>query len=300
MVASDRTLLRLVREIARADDRDVSLASLAQLSNCSPFHLQRRFKRFTGETPRQFAQRIRLERAAAELAASDATILEIALDAGFQSHEVFSRAFRKRFGKSPRDYRRSVCFGPDQARRRRAIVQSVVPCIGLYRMESNSIGRRNGMDRLEIEKRTLEQEQPILFIQRRLSFAELQQAMGECYGALYGYGASAGLAIGGHPMARYVATGPGLWTVDLIMPLLAPAEPNGEMQAGTLVSGPVAFAVHHGPYDGLPGTNAAIERWIEDNGHEVGGAPWESFVTDPGETPDPADWRTEIFWPLKA
>ncbi len=300
MIASDQHLLRLVREIARADDNDVSLATLAQLANCSPFHLQRRFKRITGESPRQFAQRIRLERAAAELVASDATVLEIALEAGFQSHEVFSRAFRKRFGRSPRDYRRSFTLGPDQARRQRAIIRSVGPCVGLYRMASTSKRRRGRMPRPEIEKRTLEQEQPILFIQRRLPPAELQQAMGECFGALYGYGASAGLPIAGHPMARYVATGPGLWTVDLIMPLMAPAEANGEMQAGVLVSGPVAFAVHRGPYDGLPETNAAIERWIEDNGCEANGAPWESFVTDPGETPSPADWRTEIFWPLKA
>jgi AraC family transcriptional regulator len=72
------------------------------------------------------------------------------------------------------------------------------------------------------------------------------------------------------------------------------------MQPGTLAAGPVAFAVHMGPYDQLSQTNVAIEQWIEEQGYSVGGAPWESYVTDPGETPNPTDWRTEIFWPLKA
>jgi len=30
------------------------------------------------------------------------------------------------------------------------------------------------------------------------------------------------------------------------------------------------------------------------------GAPWESYVTDPADYPDPADWKTEIFWPVKS
>ena len=30
----------------------------------------------------------------------------------------------------------------------------------------------------------------------------------------------------------------------------------------------------------------------------LSGAPWESYVTDPADHPDPADWRTEVYWPL--
>jgi hypothetical protein len=28
------------------------------------------------------------------------------------------------------------------------------------------------------------------------------------------------------------------------------------------------------------------------------GAPWESYLTDPGQHPDPKDWKTEVFWPI--
>ena len=70
------------------------------------------------------------------------------------------------------------------------------------------------------------------------------------------------------------------------------------MEPGILPGGPVALGVHAGPYDQLPETNAAIENWIEANGFRVAGPPWESYITDPGEHPDPADWRTEVYWPL--
>lgn len=180
-------------------------------------------------------------------------------------------------------------------------MRSLSPCLGLYRVSlAGTNEERNTMTPPTIERRVLDSEQPILFIRRRVAPAELQQTMGECFGALYGHGQAVGLSIAGLPIARYVSTGVGLWTVDFIMPLGAPAEASGELQPGTLSSGPVAFAVHQGLYDSLPATNAAIERWIEENGFEVGGQPWEHYVTDPGETPDPADWRTEIYWPLKA
>lgn len=55
--------------------------------------------------------RLRLDRAAAVLLGGDRPILEIAHDSGFASHEVFSSAFLRRFGMTPRAYReRGVAY----------------------------------------------------------------------------------------------------------------------------------------------------------------------------------------------
>jgi AraC family transcriptional regulator len=140
--------------------------------------------------------------------------------------------------------------------------------------------------------------QPILFIRRRISRAELQATLAESFGALYGHAQKAGLPIAGFPLARYVSTGPGLWIVEPAIPLVTPAAGEGEMQAGFLPDGPVALGVHTGPYDDLAETNAAIERWIETNGYRTNGAPWEWYVTDPAQHPNPQDWRTDVYWPL--
>ena len=140
--------------------------------------------------------------------------------------------------------------------------------------------------------------QPILYIRRRIARPELRNTLAECFGTLYGHAQKAGLALAGFPLARYVSTGPGLWTVEPAIPLVTPAPSEGEMEAGFLPAGPVALGIHGGPYDLLAETNAAIERWIEANGFRTNGPTWEWYVTSPGEYPDPADWRTEVYWPL--
>ncbi|MBN1241018.1 MAG: GyrI-like domain-containing protein [Gammaproteobacteria bacterium] len=148
-----------------------------------------------------------------------------------------------------------------------------------------------------IERRELT-AQPMLFIRRRVEREAIAQAIGECLGRIAAHCQQAGLAFAGPPFARYPAAGPGLVTIEIGMPLAAAAAGDGEIEAGELQGGPAAFAVHAGPYDRLGETYTALERWIEERGARPGGAPWESYVTDPGEVPDPEDWRTEVYWPV--
>jgi AraC family transcriptional regulator len=86
-------------------DEDLSLDALSALASLSPAHFQRTFRALVGETPKSYVARLRLERAAFRLLIHDATLLDIALDCGFQNHETFTRGFRRRFGMPPNRYR---------------------------------------------------------------------------------------------------------------------------------------------------------------------------------------------------
>jgi len=110
-------LLPVMMRIQAHLDTDLSLKRLAATARLSPYHFHRVFREAVGETPKQYTQRLRLERAAHRLILHDATVLDIALDAGFQNHETFSREFKKRFRVSPRDYRawqRRKLPGPEE------------------------------------------------------------------------------------------------------------------------------------------------------------------------------------------
>jgi AraC family transcriptional regulator len=89
-------------------DQDLALAALGKRANLSPAHLQRVFKAEIGESPKAYVTRLRVERAAFCLLAHESTVARLAADCGFHSPETFIRAFRRRFGKPPSEYRSSV------------------------------------------------------------------------------------------------------------------------------------------------------------------------------------------------
>lgn len=99
------TLLPLLVHIQAHLEEDLSLEALSRKAGLSPFYLQRLFKAAIGETPKAYTSRLRLERGAFRLLVHDSNVLDIALQCGFQSHEAFLRAFRRRFGRLPSDYR---------------------------------------------------------------------------------------------------------------------------------------------------------------------------------------------------
>ena len=143
--------------------------------------------------------------------------------------------------------------------------------------------------------------QPILYIRRKVAPMELQALFTECFPRIFGYAMSNSAAIAGNPMARYIDVSQGNWTVDSIVPLSSQAEGEGEageIRSGFLHGGSIVTATHTGAYENLPETYAAVDSWIKENNLTGLGENWEWYVTDPGETPNPEEWKTEVFFPV--
>ncbi len=87
-------------------EEPLDLATLAGVAHFSPFHFHRIFTMMTGETPGDYVQRIRIERAASMLLNDQRkTITEIAEECGFGSVSLFSRSFRAYFATTAKEYR---------------------------------------------------------------------------------------------------------------------------------------------------------------------------------------------------
>jgi AraC family transcriptional regulator len=80
---------------------DVSLAQIARASDVSRYQLLRAFGAATGQSVMRYLRARRLSEAARSLRAGAPDILTVALDAGYGSHEAFTRAFREQFGRTP-------------------------------------------------------------------------------------------------------------------------------------------------------------------------------------------------------
>jgi transcriptional regulator GlxA family with amidase domain len=86
-------------------DHDLSVPALAQRACMSDRNFARAFRRETGLTPGAYVESARVERARIALESGDLPVETIARQAGFGTVETMRRAFRRRVGVSPSDYR---------------------------------------------------------------------------------------------------------------------------------------------------------------------------------------------------
>jgi AraC family transcriptional regulator len=280
-------------------DEDLSLGALADQAGLSTFHLHRVFTEVTGETPKHFTLRLRLGRAAVLLLATQESVLDIALSCGFQSHEAFCRAFRLRFGIAPSAYRERGFVNGSHPEEHAATVNKISHCVGLYHISLETSQEKKTMS-YTVSKKELA-PQPVLVVRRKIKRSEIAATIGGSLPHVFLYAQKNGIALTGLPFTRYLEFGPGLITIEPGMRVAegAPkASGDSEVIADTLPGGPAASTIHMGPYDKLSEAYGAIEQWMESEGLKPAGAPWESYLTDPGDYPDPKDWKTEVLWPL--
>jgi transcriptional regulator GlxA family with amidase domain len=86
-------------------DEDLTVPALARRSNMSDRNFARAFRRETGMTPAAYVEAARVERARIALETGDLSVEAVARQAGFGTVETMRRAFRRRVGVSPIDYR---------------------------------------------------------------------------------------------------------------------------------------------------------------------------------------------------
>lgn len=92
--------------LAEPEATGLTSTELAARAHLSRFHFDRLVAAAAGEPPATFRRRILLERAAYRLMTCDDTLLAIAIEAGYGSHEAFTRSFTRAYGRTPSVWRR--------------------------------------------------------------------------------------------------------------------------------------------------------------------------------------------------
>lgn len=106
------------------------------------------------------------------------------------------------------------------------------------------------------------------------------------------------ITITGPPLAVYL--GPPTDSVDVAAgyPSATPVSRAGGVTALTLPGGRAARVVHRGSYDTLSDSYQALADWMDARGVTPADMMWEAYLTEPASQSDPAEWLTEITWPL--
>ncbi|WP_234122693.1 helix-turn-helix transcriptional regulator [Clostridium hydrogenum] len=86
---------------------DIKLSDIAKKSHLSEFYFHRLFQKVTGETVMGYVRKRRLAKAAYDLKNTEFSVLDIAVKYQFSCGESFARAFKKMYGITPYEYRKS-------------------------------------------------------------------------------------------------------------------------------------------------------------------------------------------------
>lgn len=271
-------------------ERDVSLQALANEYGLSPTHFQRVFKETVGESPRAHVERLRLERAAYRLCVTRESILDIALDLGFESHETFSRAFKRRFGTSPSAMRKGAREGQRK------------------RLESGTDHLREGCWLSDVSFLTLK---PMMLLGIRR------------FGDYYDY---SGLpAFGGTntefpsvlefierrkipyrklaitiPYDNPLVTPPHLQQADACLPILEDHPGEGDIRRIDLPGGLYAAVEHRGPFETFAKAYTAVAMGVQGSEHYTFRAdPPLQFFREISPDGDPMKNLTEVYFPVE-
>jgi len=102
----------------------------------------------------------------------------------------------------------------------------------------------------------------------------------------------------GSAFAHHLKMSPDTFDFELGFTTPSPVATAGRIKPGHWPAQKAAHTVYSGPYEDLPAAWEAFMGWMTTNG--VAPAPdlWEHYVVGPHSSPDPADWRTELYRPL--
>lgn len=290
-------VLAALQRIAGGIDQALDLQALAAPACMAPLHFHRVFRGLTGETPLQLHRRLRLERAAWCLATQDDPVLHIALQAGYETHEAFTRAFREAYGHSPSEQRRQ----PRPPRLQAACgLHADGPGIH-WPADPAALFTHHGALRMNVQIHT----RPAIRV-ATLAHVGPYPTIGQAFARLDRLAGEAGLlaAPGAQMIAIYhddpettpaaqLRSSAGV-SVDPQAPLPAP------LQEVQLPAGRWAELLHRGAYAGLGDSwQRLLGQWLPHSGQRLAaGDCYERYLNHPGQTPEAA-LETVLCIPLE-
>jgi AraC family transcriptional regulator len=289
-----KRILRVLVYIQNHLDEALPLEELARVAYFSPYHFHRVFRGMVGESVKEHVRRLRLERAASRLKNGDQPVVRIALDAGYETHESFTRAFSAMFGRPPTLFRAS----------RRAVPLRAAPSGVHYVPGGHVTGFRpsgtGGPQSMDVRIETFS-SRPVAFVRHVGAYRQVGRAWEKlaAWAGPRGLFGPDTLVIGvGHDDPD--VTPADKLRYDACITVNESFTPEGEVGVQEVGGGEYAVFTHRGLYENVSQTLAHFcGEWLPDSGRELRSAPCLSiFRNSPADT-SPGDLLTEIYMPLE-
>jgi effector-binding domain-containing protein len=138
----------------------------------------------------------------------------------------------------------------------------------------------------------------LAFVRLCIPREEIQKAMGPGLEELKAQVAAQGVAAEGPWFTHHLRMDSEVFDFEICVPVTGPVASKGRVRPGEWPAMKVARAIYHGPYGGLPAAWGEFGDWVAAEGLKPAPDLWEVYASGPESSPDPADWRTELYRPL--
>ena len=295
----EAAVVHAVARIAGSLDAALDLSELARAAELSPFHFHRIFRGMLGETPLEMHRRLRLERAAAQLIASTMSVTVIAFDAGYDTHEAFTRSFRDAYGTSPSAYRvkaerREGCMHPARTQ--------LAARSGIH-FDSTVNLRAIRFAAGELAMNVIVEEMPALRVATVPHLGPYNR-ISEAFQRLGAIAGPAGLVREGTLMLAIYHDDPETTPAEELRSDAGFTVPDqarlpAEVVEKRLPAGRYARTTHMGSHATLGDTWARMMgEWLPGSGNRVGNGPsYEVYRNNPSNT-RPEELRTDLYVPI--
>ena len=140
--------------------------------------------------------------------------------------------------------------------------------------------------------------QPIASLRLVAKGSEMRAVMGPGVRELKEAVASQGIAATGPWFNHHFRAPTDTFDFEICLPVAGAVKPVGRVRPGELATARAARAVHHGNFDGLGAAWGELRGWIAASGYATRADFWEVYLVGPDSSANPADWRTQLNWPL--
>lgn len=286
-----RRIMHVLVHIQKNLDREMSLEELSRKAHFSQYHFHRIFRGLVGESLKEHIRRLRLERAASYLKYTEKPVIDIAFDAGYQTHEAFSRAFKLAFALSPSEFRSN-----------NSSVTQIGKTVVHYKdnVQEKDIHIVIGDEKMDVEIKKIAPMR-VAFVRHVGPYDEV----GAAWDKLTTYLGKEGL-LGSQSQFIGICyddpdvTAPEKIRYDACITIDEQFIPTEDIAVQTIGGGEYAVTTHFGPYNKLGETYSKLfGQWLVQSGREFHSKPCMEFYFNDPDTTEPEDLLTDICLPLK-
>lgn len=264
-----QSVCKVVLYIEQNYNEDLILDELSKVASFSKFHFHRIFKFVVGESIGDYIRRVRLQSTTKQFKTNQ-KITDIAINSGYETNASFSKAFKKHFGITPKEFSKN-------AKIKRGDKMLEPKILNLENIEVLYV-RKTG----DYKKCSFEAWETLINFVNKDYFIRNDVMM-------YGIGHD-NPHVTDIDKLRYDAC------VSFIDKTI---QPKGEIQSKIIDGGKYAMFLHKGAYSELINTYDGVSNWIIQSGVELRDLPIiEKYLNKNPTICNPEDLRTEIYIPL--